>query len=476
VTAVLSPADSIGRRQDAPLDEPSLDVAKPSLIGRVVPPLLVGWVAIMVTASWGDNSALTHLATGRRIISGSFPRSDPYTFTARGASWTVQSWLPSAAMALAERVDATFGVAVWRAALIMTVAALGWWLSSASTSLLGRLVAVIPFFVVGQQQWSERPLMIGLIGVAIVMAVAESRLPAWVLIPVGWIWVNSHGSFVLAPVILGAVLIGEALDRGELRSIRLRPLAWCVGGLATGVVGPLGVRALTFPLVALRRSSDFASIVEWQAPRFTATTDRVFLLMTLLAVALLVRRPTWRHAMLIVVVTGLALTSQRNMAVASLCLIVPIAASLTSMGTLQTARTPRVASVLGATALAATAFVSASFGAQGYPTAALNTLAARQQLSQLAAPDFVGNFVTNAWSSDIAVMFDDRVDMQPPSVVRDQRMLYGARPGWEKMLRRNNVDTILWQADSPLAGALAQSDQWDIVWTDGHWLIAQRRL
>lgn len=44
-----------------------------------------------------DNSALTHLATGRLIIEGwSIPRRDPFSFTASEHPWTVSSWLASA--------------------------------------------------------------------------------------------------------------------------------------------------------------------------------------------------------------------------------------------------------------------------------------------------------------------------------------------------------------------------------------------
>ena len=43
----------------------------------------------------GDNSMLTHLRTGIDMVAGDgIPRADPYSYTARGASWVVQSWLP----------------------------------------------------------------------------------------------------------------------------------------------------------------------------------------------------------------------------------------------------------------------------------------------------------------------------------------------------------------------------------------------
>ena len=43
----------------------------------------------------GDNSMFTHLRTGADMTGGrGIPRTDPYTFTAAGRRWVVQSWLP----------------------------------------------------------------------------------------------------------------------------------------------------------------------------------------------------------------------------------------------------------------------------------------------------------------------------------------------------------------------------------------------
>src|SRR5205085_12394954 len=62
---------------------------------------LIGGVVAFVSLLIGlgplnDNSFLTHLATGRIMWeTHHIPHSDPYTFTAPGKSWVVQSWLAS---------------------------------------------------------------------------------------------------------------------------------------------------------------------------------------------------------------------------------------------------------------------------------------------------------------------------------------------------------------------------------------------
>src|SRR5437764_14588107 len=60
-------------------------------------------LAVVVMAIFGfrlgarpirDNSMFTHLRTGFDMVrGGGIPRTDPYSFTARGHPWVVQSWL-----------------------------------------------------------------------------------------------------------------------------------------------------------------------------------------------------------------------------------------------------------------------------------------------------------------------------------------------------------------------------------------------
>ena len=87
-----------------------------SLIQRITQPTLGGALGVLFVGagaaiglrSLADNSFLTHLATGRLILdSGSVPSHDPYTFTAAGEPWTVQSWLASLLYAVAEDVART---------------------------------------------------------------------------------------------------------------------------------------------------------------------------------------------------------------------------------------------------------------------------------------------------------------------------------------------------------------------------------
>jgi hypothetical protein len=154
----------------------------------------------VVAAGWviglrplGDNSFLTHLATGRLILdTGSVPSTDPYTFTAVGVDWVVQSWLVSVAYASAEALGGLDGVRVLVGVLAATLAGLAWTLLRPVDGLLPRLAAAAVFLTVGAGLWAERPFMVGLICFALTALAMEDRLDllgvgqlSWVVPPGG---------------------------------------------------------------------------------------------------------------------------------------------------------------------------------------------------------------------------------------------------------------------------------------------------
>jgi hypothetical protein len=61
------------------------------------------------------------------------------------------------------------------------------------------------------------------------------------------------------------------------------------------------------------------------------------------------------------------------------------------------------------------------------------------------------------------VFMDDRYDMYPTSLIYDYFKLTRGSTGWEQVLNRHRVETIVWPADSPLGSLLDRSSQWDRV-------------
>jgi hypothetical protein len=430
-----------------------------------------------------DNSFFTHLATGRLIVDSGVPSADPYSFTAPGEPWVVQSWLVSAAFGLAEKVLGSAGPHLVVTLLTTALGLLVWTLTRPAGSLLPRIGLAGLVLGVGEGLWTERPLLVGLVGLALVLLAAEDRLdPRW-LVPVMWVWVNSHGSFPFAVVALLCLAAGRRLD-GERPATELRALWWTLGGIALGAIGPLGPKALLFPLNFLSNSDVFQNITEWQSPSFTSAWARLFLVQIAVTILALARRPRFRSAVPAVVFLVGALVALRNIPAASLVLVPGTAAALAGLGSLTgDRRSPAtavgaIAIVVVGAVLAVAGLGGTTYNLDGYPVAA-TAWAAEHDLAledrRAAAPDFVGNWLEGRSGDEAAVFVDDRYDMYPPEVAEAYLDLLRARPGWRAALDEYGVDTVLWETSQPLAEVLAADEDWRIVFWGEGWLVACRR-
>ena len=188
----------------------------------------------------GDNSMFTHLRTGIDMArTGSIPRSDPYSFTAFDHRWVVQSWLPEWTYGWAFRLGG-YKLVVFEQALL--VALLAWLVVrlARAGSPLRTALAGITAVGVGTSLWTARPLLFGLICMALTITIVERRRSPWLLIPVVWLWVNSHGSFPLGLVWLGARAVGEGLEWRAWPRETLRYVGWFLAGVVASVANPLG--------------------------------------------------------------------------------------------------------------------------------------------------------------------------------------------------------------------------------------------
>ncbi len=195
-----------------------------------------------------DNSFLTHLSTGRLILDrGSVPSADPYTFTAHGDPWVVQSWLASV-------LYGTVGEA--------SAAPSACGCSSGTGGRRPDAPRLAPHPPRGGHRRPPGPLRAvrgrrgGPVGRAAVHARPARPGPAWCWprrtasipagwCPSGWLWVNVHGSFPLGVAYLVVLLIGRAARRRAARGAPVPRVARL--GILAGAISPVGPRLLVFP-------------------------------------------------------------------------------------------------------------------------------------------------------------------------------------------------------------------------------------
>ncbi|MCP5029189.1 MAG: hypothetical protein GY929_23185 [Actinomycetia bacterium] len=448
--------------------------------------ILVGVAGVAAARPLSDNSFLTHLATGRLILdTGELPSVDPYTFTGGGEPWIAQSWLASVVYGVVELVGGGLGLRLLHGGLIVSLAVLVWWLTSRAPAPTTRLVVAAPVVLLGLTRWTERPLLAGLIGLALVLAALQGRIDPRLLVPVLWVWVNSHGSFPLAVALLGAAVVGQLLDR-EPVAATLRVAGWAGLGILLGGLNPYGTRLWTFPVELMARSGLLRDMVrEWQPIGLDQPSALIFVVMVLLAVIGVSRDRRWAEVLPAIGFTIGAILSVRNTGPATLVLIPVLARGLAGeeIGRLPqlSAPTARRASVAVGAGLAAIAalmmMVTPTWDWDGYPVTSLAVADARGLTGpdvRLVARDYVGNARTFREGAHRSVFIDDRYEMHSDQLILDQVELM-AGTGWERILDRYEADAVLWETETPLGEALAASSDWVSIETEPGWLLACRR-
>jgi hypothetical protein len=436
-----------------------------------------------------DNSMFTHMRTGIDIVQrGSIPHHDPYSFTAHGHSWVVQSWLPSWTYGWAHKLGGFQLVVIEQAVLMAVLAALVANLAragSAPRTFVAALIAVCA----GTVYWVQRPLLFGLIAMALTITIVERRHSRWWFIPLVWVWVSSHGSFPLALVWFGARGVGEALDSRGIPKVTIHYLIGMVTGLVVAIANPLGVRLLTFPLTVGDKRIIFQRIIEWNSPNFQLPVNFFTLVFLTIAFVLLLHRGVrWADAIPAAGFVALGLIAQRNLPVAAIILAPAIGRALTARDPEEAGRqrwrvpsTVKIGVMAGIAAqlvvLVAGVYGHGSLQLKNYPVAAVDFLeksGLRGPSHRVAQQDVVGNYFEARFDRDARVFMDDRYDMYPNSVADDYGHLLLADQEALRVLDRRQVDVVLWNVHLPLVATLEASPKWNKVYLEGHWEVFQR--
>ncbi len=442
-----------------------------------------------------DNSMFTHMRTGIDMVAGQgIPRVDPYSATAAGQPWVVQSWLPEWTYGWAHRLGG-FELVVLEQAVLCAVLVIVILRLARAGSPLRTTLAGLAAVGIGAPFWSPRPLLFGLVCMALLVTVVERRLSPWVLVPLVWVWVQSHGSFPLGLAWLGARAVGEWMDWRSRPHDTLRYVTWFAAGLGASVISPLGARLLLFPLTVGEKREAFESIVEWQSPDFQGTAGRFSLVFLALALVVLIRnRVSWRDVVPVVVFLAGSLLALRILPVAAI-VVAPVLgralrrpddyagrpASTVAAPPALNLRLNRalLATILAAfVVFAASAFTNPPLRLAAYPVRAVTYLDDQGLLEsphRVAHQDFVGNYLTLRFGVKARVFIDDRVDMYPSKVSEDYRALLGGKPGVTEVLDRRQVDVVLWDRNLALATVLQASGRWTQVFRDGDWVVYRRQ-
>jgi hypothetical protein len=310
------------------------------------------------------------------------------------------------------------------------------------------------------------------------------RVSLWVLPLLMVVWSNMHLGYLFGLMAMYVWLVCLFLRDRPTAFAHLRtPLVLTLLATLSPAISPVGPRALLVPLdyVASDRLA-INTIGEWASPNFHSIAFAPLALG--IAILLIVGLPLGRKHLfgliLSLVVVGMALTAQRNIALFAIVFPVVASQSIAERWPSQIGvPRPGVNSLNWAicvmTVLLMLAIVP-SIGGQVHSEPNVSSGLPSEGVAYLREHP-LGNRMLNSYDwggylifelyPEASVSIDGRSDLYGDAILSQYLTVYNLKPGWREELAALNPDFILMPRYSPLAGELRYDAGWRLAF-EGH--------
>jgi hypothetical protein len=454
------------------------------------------WAAAVVLVAVGVTLALRigvvdlayHIRAGESVlVSGHAPAVDAFTFSVAGRAWLDQQWGAQAIVALVYRAGGWAAVALAHAALI---GATFWFLwraclargaSVRTCSALTMCGFLVSFFNMGMRpQALAYPLF-----TATLWILASRRTHPrclWALPVLVAVWANIHGSFALAPVLIGLAWLEDRHDGAGTANTTA-----AVGAVATlaTLVGPYGIGAWRYAIGITTNSRILGQILEWEPTSVRTVDGALFFLSVIAIVVFLARRGTqtgWLPLIWLGTFFLLALPAARGEVWWAFVFPVVVA------GLAGHEERPSESDRRGNPTLNLTIVLAlAMFVILGLPwfRSGVDPSSGSSRLLSFAPQGLVDAtrrdasptarlFVSQAFASwfefaspSNPVFVDSRIELFPDRIWDDYLDVMRGRDGWQTILDRWDVDAVILQVeDTAISSLLATDPGWRLTYHD----------
>jgi hypothetical protein len=447
-----------------------------------------------------DPDVWWHLKTGQFIAGHhSVPRTDPFSYTRAGQPWVAHEWLSELFLYELYRMAGSSGLIVTFAAIICAAFLLLY--LRCGSSYVGGIATLVAAWATAPV-WGVRPQIISLLLTSLWLLILEraERHPRllWWTLPLTLLWVNLHAGFALGLVLSALFLAGGLLEyfldsdpRPGRAHLRLSATVLFLDLLIVPL-NPNGLRMFVYPIETLRSAGMQKYIAEWASPNFHRAEYSLFLLLVLATFAVLSwSRVSLRSRDLLLLLVSLY---------AGLCairttpLFVLVATPLICQRLAEWPRTEALRRrsehsshiLFNATiALAMVAFVSVRIAqvirqepeaeVQHFPADAVSFLLTHRAAGPIFNDYDWGGYLIWKLYPATRVFIDGRADLYADSLsggAKDQSLLdqfaktYQLKGGWQGVVDRWNIKTVLVPPDSALAVGLRNAPGWEVVYKD----------
>jgi hypothetical protein len=407
------------------------------------------------------------------LDTGVIPRVDTWTFTAAGLPWVDQQWGAEVIFATVFRFGGWTGLVLLRAVLVAIIFGCVYAICR-RRGLPVRTAALLTLaaFIIAAVALGLRAQALGMAFFAVLLLLVSERRAhprvLWAIPPLVLVWANIHGSFFLAPLVLGLAWLEDLHDRVEHPH---RTLLVAVVSALAACITPFGPAVWIYAAGLTTNSNVTGDIAEWQ-PTSIRTLPGLLFFGSVFAVAVVIARrgrPTpWPTLAWLAVFFLIGVYAARGIAWWPLAAVVAVAGLLADPARAAEAaepETPRLFRrlnaaivvlfiVVGIVLLPVWRHVDSRLDApEGILLYAPPGITAT--LRDLARP---GDRVFNPqeWGSwfefalpDLPVAMDSRIEFYPADVWRDYDNVLAGREGWQARI-------VSW---APTIAVIAKRDQ-----------------
>lgn len=464
-------------------------------------------VVAMAARVSGDADLWWHLRSGQTIAeTRRLVYPDPFSHTFAGLyHWNHSAFSDLLLFAIWRQFDFA-GLIV--ATALMACAGMAFLFATCRGSAYARAFLIVLGAATAAVFWSPRPQMLSFLFAAILLWLLRGlklrgtdRSP-WVM-PLLLIWCNAHGGYIIAYLLLGAFILGEALNaKFGLGENRLSPrkmrklLLLTVASMPLLALNPLGLRVYLLPFSTVAMPELRRYIQEWQPPDFSQAQTWGFVILLALLIAAIAcskRKLDITEAMLLCGAVAMALYAARNISLFAI-VATPIAADhideifrrrgwrFAAREYASPARLGMNLSLIILVALGLAAHLSYVLS-PATMRAALQSRFPVAALEQMPALGLPGNmFNSYNWGGYLMwhapehpVFIDGRSDLYR-SFLDEYYLVATAQGEWRLALDRWRIGFALVESASGLARALAGDQAWQTVYQDQLASIFRRRV
>lgn len=247
---------------------------------------------------WLEGDTWWHLAVAARILKTHvWPTHDIYSFTAFGSPWIDYEWLGDIVLDLFWKHGGLQGLMVFVTlvgGIIMGL--LYYYASFRSRNSKAAFVACALLLPLAALQFTSRPQMLGYALLIVTLICLEyfrqgHSKALWVLPFVFWLWVNTHGTFVLGFLIIG---VWWASGLREFRFGRIYAKPWTPAErrqleltfllcLVASILTPYGTQLAAYPLKMFSSQHQvMRAVQEWEPLDLSLFYGKFFLALLML--------------------------------------------------------------------------------------------------------------------------------------------------------------------------------------------------